>query len=358
MQFFAPKKLVTTLGVIGLTFATTSFVSHSALATDSKPTLTIMTYDSMQDYGVTKALEKLFLPQCDCQIKWVTVPSQYQLLNQYALTAGKKSAAPVDLLLGVDLNSATQAAAKYSKLFRIGNFKVESFTNFPYAQTWNNDYAQPITSSPVTVYYNSEKYTPSRSYKDFPDLINNLDASFIFGDPRSNDLGRTLAQVIAHYGKTEQEQVVLWEKIKAKTVLVGKGWSTSYGVFAKGESQAAIAYASSEIYHVLVENKTNLKPLLKDAPVPYLVDSILLPKTSSQQALADKFAAFMLQPEAQKIVFKYNAAYPVVNIDSVLNDAEKAQAAGVKQYKVLDLRQLSAKAYDLSLKAYLQVFAK
>ncbi|RIY32379.1 hypothetical protein CKF54_05005 [Psittacicella hinzii] len=324
----------------------------------ANPTLNVLTYDTLKNYGVAQALSDLFEPQCKCTINWLTEASQYQLLNKYLLTVNSKSATKVDVLLGVDANSATLAQERLNKLFRPINYKVEALNNFPFAQQWDNPYAQPMSSSAVTVIYNKDKYTPKQEYTNFVDLINNIDFSFIFGDPRSNDLGRTLNKVIAYYGKNSEERLALWQKIKDHTVTVGKGWSSSYGVFAKGESQAALGYSSSVIYHTLVENKTNLQSLLNQATVPFLVDSLLLTSNGEQKQLAEQFASFLLTPEAQKVLFKYNSSYPVVNIDSILTPAEQAVAKGIQQYKVLDLRQLNSKAEEDALNAYLKVFVQ
>ncbi|MFC6277166.1 thiamine ABC transporter substrate-binding protein [Psittacicella hinzii] len=350
-----------------ISFKTWSLVGLSALAVSvntlpvakaEQPVLNVLTYSVIQDYGVDKQISALFEPQCGCKINWILDQHQYQMLNRYALTASKKNATPVDVIVGVDITSATLANSTYKKLFRPINYQVSALNNFPFAQTWNNTYAQPLTSSAVTVMYNTYKFKPSENYASFVDLINKMPFTFIFGDPRSNDLGRTLNQIIAYYGKDATQQEVLWQKIKAKTVTVGKGWSSSYGIFAKGESQAALAYSSSIIYHTLVEHKTNLQPLLIGDAVPFLVDSVLLPVKSKQPKLAEQFAKFLLTPEAQKVFFKYNSSYPVVNIDSVLSEQEQAVAKTINNYKVLDLRQLDPQAEKSALQAYIKVFVK
>lgn len=336
-----------------------SLLSFSLLALPAfanQPTLNVLTYEVIRDYGVAEQISKLFEPQCNCKINWITDSSQFQMLNKYVVTVNSKSAQPVDVIVGVDINSATLAKDQLSKLFRPINYAPESLNNFPFASTWNNPYAQPLSSSAVTVIYNSDKYTPGQNYTSFVDLINNINFSFIFGDPRSNDLGRTLNKIIAYYGHDDASRVALWQKIKDHTVTVGKGWSSSYGVFAKGESQAALGYSSSVIYHTLVENKTNLQPLLQGAQLPFLVDSVLLPAKTQNAALADQFAAFLLTPEAQKVFFKYNSSYPVVNIDSVLSPEERKVAAGINNYKVLDLRNLDVQAEKSALDAYVKVF--
>ncbi|RIY38421.1 thiamine ABC transporter substrate-binding protein [Psittacicella gerlachiana] len=342
-----------------LSLVALGMLATSAFATNSdRPTLNILTYEVIKDYGVAQAISDLFEPQCGCKLNWFTDSSQFQMLNKYVLTANSKSAQAVDVIVGVDINSATLVKEKLQGLFRPINYQVETLNNFPFAATWDNQFAQPLSSSAVTVIYNSDKYTPTRQFKDFPDLIEHMDFSFIFGDPRSNDLGRTLNKIIAYYATNQEQRIALWQKIKAKTVTVGKGWSSSYGVFAKGESQAALGYSSSVIYHTLVENKPNLQPLLQGAKLPFLVDSVLLTKNTKQAALADQFAAFLLTPEAQKLFFKYNSSYPVINIDAVLSPTERAVAAGINNYQVLDLRNLDPQAEKDALDAYVKVFVQ
>lgn len=359
-KFFAQLKrnLVTqcvpaSLGmVIGLGMLGWSVNAQAA----PKPTLNVLTYDVMDSYGVAKALTPDFEKQCGCIIKWTFANQQVQLQPNFLLNYKKQA---YDVVLGMNQQQANEALTKYSKYFIPVQVDFKKLNNVGFDAT-RNKYALPVSWSPLAIAYNSitTKLTPT-TFKSFKDWVESDKTSFIFADPRTNDLGAHLNRLVAYYYPTAAQQEAAWQKIKAKTVTVGKGWSSSYGVFVKGEAHSAMAYASSQIYHQLVEKRHDIEFLNFSTGVPYLADNLLIAANAPQARLAQQFAQYMLTPAAQKVLFLYNSSYPVVKFpNGSVSAAEQQIANTVTNYKIIDLYNLSDKQLKTAQAAYLKVFSK
>lgn len=320
-----------------------------------KPTLSILTYDVMESYGVAKALTPEFEKQCGCNLKWTFATQQVQLQQNFLLNYKKQA---YDVVLGMSQQQANEALTKYSKYFAPIQVDFKQLNNISFKAT--NKYALPISWSPLAIAYNTKttQLTPT-SYKSFTAWVASDQHSFIFADPRTSDLGAHLNRLIAYYYPTSAEQEAAWSKIKDKTVTVGKGWSASYGVFVKGEAQTSMAYASSQIYHQLVEKRSEIGFLNFSTGMPYLADNLLIAANASQARLAQQFAQYMLSPHAQKILFLSNSSYPVIKFTAGSVSAAELQVANmVTNYKILDLYSLSDKQLQSAQNAYLKVFSK
>ena len=111
--------------------------SFQAAADNSKPVLTVYTYDSfVAEWGPGPEIKKNFEAQCNCELKLVGLSDGVTLLNRLRME-GKKSQA--DIILGLD-NNLMQAALD-TGLFKESNVdqsklvlpvKWESKTFIPY----------------------------------------------------------------------------------------------------------------------------------------------------------------------------------------------------------------------------------
>lgn len=332
------------------------FTSPTVYANNAE--LNVLTYEVYDSYGIAKALTPLFEKECNCKVKWHFAAQQHLLLNQVALNYKKRS---FDVVVGMNY-SQTQLAnsKKYTNFFAKLEYNKGLITNFPFYSNWSNDLAAPVSYSPVTIaYYPVKTKQKPDTYQSFKDWVEKDTNSFIFGDPRTNDLGANLNKMIAFYYPTAAEQEKAWQLIKNRTITVGKGWSSSYGVFAKGESLAAGAYASSQIYHTLVDKRNDLGFFQFKAGSATTVDSALVTSNAKQPELAQQFVRFMLSQPAQKVLFVYNSSYPVISLNQTnASAAEIALAASAKLYPTLDLSKVTEQQEKSALNAYLKVFAK
>lgn len=354
MKLFSSLKLAT-ISTVLLTLGV------SLAQADSKPVVKALTYEAMKEYGVTKALTPILETQCACTIEWSTVKNQHLILNTLSLdkATGKTN---YDVLVGVNVNDAFKVRKVAKELS--AKSKPVPFTKLNYSQAdvaafnlgnWDNFYALPISSSPIAVFVNTDKVKPTPSYSSWKDWIENDKHSFIFANPETNDIARAMRRIIAYYYPTEAEQKHAWEKIKSRTVTVGTGWSSSYGVFSKGESEEAAGYASSIIYHRLVEKaKFNLEPLLFADGTVLLTDSVVVPANNSQPEASKKLAMALVSPQAQQILMSYNSANPVIKFaPGVLSDAETKVLKQLGAYKLLPIDYSKE---EPSIKPYLEAF--
>jgi len=89
----------------------------------------------------------------------------------------------------------------------------------------------------------------------------------------------------------------------------------------KGEADMVLSYTTSPAYHIVDENKTNIKsaPFKEGHYGQIEVAGIL--KSSKQQALAKKFLAFMHSQTFADIIPTGNWGYPVVKGSKPLHPA-------------------------------------
>ena len=92
------------------------------------------------------------------------------------------------------------------------------------------------------------------------------DFKIVIQDPRSSTAGLGLLLWIKSvYG---DKTVEYWKHLAPHILTIPKGWSEAYGLFLKGEADMVLSYTTSPAYHIVEENKTNIKsaPFKKGAP--------------------------------------------------------------------------------------------
>lgn len=384
----SPKVGLITLSHLALAFsafqvlpATAQGDTNSTLpaaAANSVPSLRILTYGEVSEYGAAAKLTKLFEPVCGCKLDWHVIDRQNLLLSNYLLNSD------YDVVFGVNLRDAVLAGTKYADKFAKVDFEPSLLTNFAYAGTWDNPYAQPLTHAAVTVIYNTDlvskaDYYKPTLYRSFKEFVLEDKSTLSIGDPRTNDVGRALARLIAYYFPTYQQQLQAWQALKPRVVKVGRSWSSYYQAFTQGQVQATLTYSSSVIYHNLIEGNFRYQNLQFTRGMPYLVDSLLIAKDAKEPVLAQEFAKFSLSPAAQRVLFVQNAVYPVITLlegqtelyqpklpwlSQVEQAVEVPEISGKEEeyagqsifYPLLDLRALTQQQLDSVIRAYTQVF--
>lgn len=155
--------------------------SFQAAADNSKPVLTVYTYDSfVAEWGPGPEIKKNFEAQCNCELKLVGLSDGVTLLNRLRME-GKKSQA--DIILGLD-NNLMQAALD-TGLFKESNVdqsklvlpvKWESKTFIPYDYGW------------FAFIYNKDTLpNPPKSMKEL--LNSDQKLTIIYQDPRTSTRG-------------------------------------------------------------------------------------------------------------------------------------------------------------------------
>ncbi len=292
--------------LLPLALSALSFNSYADDNNDNKEVkqnLTVYSYDSFtSDWGPGPKLKKEFEKDCHCTVSFVPFEDGVTLFNRLRLE-GKNTKA--DVIIGLDNNLLH--TAEQSQLFAKTNIDISQL-QLPIE--WKSQTFIPYDYGQYAFIYDSTKFkNPPKSLKE---LIENKKLSVIYQDPRTSTVGRGLLAWVNEVYKDEQKTATAWQQLASHTVTVGKGWSETYGAFLKGESDAVLSYNTSPLYHQINENKDNYKAMTFDEGHIVQIEVAATLASSKQPELAQKFVAFMITPEAQKIIALNNIMLPVI----------------------------------------------
>ncbi len=264
-------------------------------------TLTVYAYSSfVGKYGPGPAIKTAFEAECACTLDWVALDDGVAILNRLKLEGAGSRA---DIALGLDMNLVAEARqggmfAKHGKPAAKLSLPVE----------WTDDTFLPFDYGHFAVVYDTQKMSaPPKSLKELVD--GDPAQKIVIQDPRTSTPGLGLMLwVKAVYGK---DAPAAWAKLKPRVLTVTKGWSEAYGLFTKGEAPMVFSYALSPAYHMEMEKSTRYQAASFSEGHYLQVEVAGKLKSAKQDALADKFMAFMLTPGFQGKIPTGNWMYPV-----------------------------------------------
>jgi len=267
-----------------------------------KPTLTIYTYDAFaSSWGPAPKIKQAFEKEHKITLKFVGLSSSIGALRKIQLE-GKRTKA--DILLGLDTSIAQ--VAKKTGLFVPHELNT---SNLDLPVPYNDDTFVPFDYSFFAFVYDENRV------KNVPDSFEALasmpkDFKIVIQDPRSSTAGLgLLLWVKSIYG---DKSGAYWKRLTPHILTITKGWSEAYGLFLKGEADMVLSYTTSPAYHMVEENKTNIKAApFKEGHYGQIEVAAVL-KSSKHQALAKEFLAFMHTKTFTDIIPTANWAYPVV----------------------------------------------
>jgi len=135
-------------------------------------------------------------------------------------------------------------------------------------------------------------------------------------DPRTSTPGLGLVMWLRDlYGDKAPE---IWAGIKPKILTVTQGWSESYGLFTEGEAPLVLSYTTSPAYHQIVEETERYKAAIFPEGHYMQIEVAARLASASQPDLAQSFLAFLISPEAQKVLPTTNYMYPARDIGADL----------------------------------------
>ena len=272
------------------------------MASDTKPTLTIYTYDSFTaSWGAAPKIKEAFEKLHDCHVKFVGMSSSIGALRKIQLE-GKNTKA--DILLGLDTSIAQ--TANETGLFAKHDLD-SSKLDLPVSYTDEN--FVPYDYSYFAFVYDSDKIkNPPLSFEALAAMPE--DFKIIIQDPRSSTPGLGLLLWVKEvYGEKAGEY---WKKLSPHILTITKGWSESYGLFLRGEADMVLSYTTSPAYHIIEENKTNFKAANFTEGHYGQIEVAAILKSSKNKELAQNFLAFMHSETFADIIPTTNWAYPVV----------------------------------------------
>ncbi|SKA11072.1 thiamine transport system substrate-binding protein [Oceanospirillum multiglobuliferum] len=273
------------------------FFSSSVFA----KTLNVYTYDSfVSDWGPGPKLKAAFEAQCHCDLNFIAVEDGVSILNRVRIE-GKKSKA--DVLLGLD-NGLIEEARRLG-LVQAHGLKTDQIKA---ELEWQDRDFMPFDYGYFAFIYDSRKITaPAQSL----DELIQSDAQIIYQDPRTSTPGQGLMTWInAVYGESAAES---WQQLSKHTVTVTKGWWEAYSMFLEGGSDYVLSYTTSPAYHAIVEGHEYYKAALFAEGHVAQVEVAAIAANSAQVELAQQFVAFLISPEAQRIIPTTNWMLPVID---------------------------------------------
>lgn len=279
-----------------------------------KSILTIYTYDAFSaSWGAAPKIKVAFEKEHDCKVKFVGLSSSIVALRKIQLE-GKKTKA--DILLGIDTNIAE--VAKKTGLFVPHELNTTDLhLPFPYV----DDIFTPFDYSYCAFVYDENKVkNPPHSFEDLASMPKGF--KIVIQDPRSSTAGLgLLLWVKSVYGDKAGQY---WKRLAPYILTITKGWSEAYGLFLKGEADMVLSYTTSPAYHMVEENKSNIKaaPFKEGHYGQIEVAGIL--KSSQHKVCAKKFLSFMHTETFADIIPTANWSYPVVKGEKPLHKAFEA----------------------------------
>jgi thiamine transport system substrate-binding protein len=218
-----------------------------------------------------------------------------------------------DIVLGLDNFIGGEARA--SGLFVPHGLDLSGL-NLP--QPWTDPDFVPFDTGYFAFVYNKTRTpNPPSSFEELIALPD--DFKIVVIDPRSSTTGLgNVVWIRAAYGDRAPE---IWAGLKPHILTMSRGWSEAYGLFTRGEADMAISFSTSPAYHVIAENdETYAAAVFKEGHIAQVETAGIL-KSSPDQQLARDFLAYLVTPEAQKIIPTTNWMYPVVDLGTDLPPA-------------------------------------
>lgn len=273
----------------------------SPAAAQDKPTLTVMTYASFAGkYGPGPKLKDAFEAGCGCTLVWQASEDSGAMVARLKLEG---TAATADAVVGIDANLTAEARAA-------GVFAPHGLpTPQALPTAWKDDSFLPFDYGWFAFVYDSSKM--KKPPQSMAELIaaRSDELKIVVQDPRSSSVGLGgLLWLRAIYGDKADEA---WAKLKPKIVTVTKGWSEAYGLFLKGEADMVLSYTTSPAYHLIAEKKEQYRAATFDEGHYLQIETAGVLASSKQKELATKFLAFLVGPEAQKLIPTSQWMYPV-----------------------------------------------
>ena len=276
------------------------FLTATAAVAQDKPVLTVYTYDSfVSDWGPGPQIETGFEAECGCDLEFVATGDGAALLSRVLLEGAGTEA---DIVLGLDTSLTAAAAA--SGLFAPHG---QDGTVYDLPVAWTDPVFVPYDWGWFAFVYDKTKTDTVPA--DFEALAAS-DLTIVIQDPRSSTPGLgLLLWVKTAYG---DRAGAIWEGLSDNIVTVTPGWSEAYGLFLEGEADMVLSYTTSPAYHLIAENDDS-KAAAAFSEGHYLqVEVAAKLKGTGEDALADRFLAFIASDAFQTVIPETNWMYPAI----------------------------------------------
>jgi thiamine transport system substrate-binding protein len=273
-----------------------------------RPVLSIYAPDSFAaEWGPGPGLKAGFEAQCACTVEFSTGEDGISTLRKIQLEG---PASRADVLLGIDTTIAAEARA--TGLFAPHGVDTAGLA---LSAPWTDAEFVPFDYGYFAYVYNSETVpNPPRSFEELIALPD--DFKIVVQDPRSSTPGfGHVIWIASAYGERAPE---IWAGLKPHILTVTRGWSESWDLFLAGEADMVLSYTTSPAYNAVMENDTRYAyaPFAEGHVAQIELGGVLA--GADQPELARQFLAYLITPEAQKLIPTTNWMYPVADIGDAL----------------------------------------
>jgi thiamine transport system substrate-binding protein len=323
------KHLIGYLIFIVLALASAHFFKQQKeVDSDNRPTVRIYGSSSfVGSWGPGPVLKEAFEADCNCRVELFDTADTAVLLQRMQSDAANTVA---DLIVGFDQFDIEKAEKAVSwKKLNLANQELDPNI----VQFSSGIYFVPYDYAPIAVNFKiSETPDLPRSFDDL------LDAKFkrriSLQDPRTSSPGLQFLLWLVKV-KGEDGAFEYLAKLSSNIHSISPSWSTSYGLFQKGQAKATVSYGTSPIYHLIEEKNSDYRAAEFNEGHPIQVEFMGMPSSCRNCDLGEKFAQYILSPAGQKIIMTKNYMLPV--IPSVQKGSE---FENLPQLKVIDQSEI------------------
>lgn len=285
------------------------YLSYSKIKNLTKADLIIYSYSSFTSkWGPGPLIKAQFEEKCHCVTEFRNADDSRLLIQRIELERDKDGA---DIVIGLNQWDVERAKLKLGFKNEIGlDELINKDEVLELSGVGESAQLVPFDWGPMA--FNTKKGSPVSNAKSLNDFLMNLpEKSLALQDPRTSSPGLNflfwLVQVLG-----EDEAFQYLDKLKSKIFNVTSGWSTSYGLFQKGQAQAVFSYVTSPLYHLIEEKDSNYLALPFEEGQPIHIEYAgVLPQCINCER-ASEFMRFLISPSVQKILMEKNYMLPVI----------------------------------------------
>jgi thiamine transport system substrate-binding protein len=305
---FSPNKMNRLLKLLSIIYLCCSF----SVKAETPKTLTIYATDSFStNWGAGGVIKEAFEKKFNCKLKFISFDHASSIISRLNFEGNKGKA---DLVLGLDFTQSN--LLNVAKLFEPHNIPVKQL-NLPMA--WQDKIFLPYCYGYLTFIYNAEKeLVLPKNFQELIDSSNNL--RIIMADPRSSSLGFDFliwTNEVFHNKFKER-----WQALSKKVAVFTQGWAEAWSLFTQSEGDLVLSYDTSAGYHIINGKRILLKPLILEDGHMIQFQVVAKLKSAQEKNLADQFLNFLIEPETQQLIAKYNRMHPVVVKDHDMRSEE------------------------------------
>lgn len=268
-------------------------MDRSAFAADK---LRVLSYSSfVSSFGPGPELVQKFREETGVEVELVNIGDSGLLITKLK----EDASIPVDVVLGLDRMALTEA----SNGLGWQPLADELFQSIrPELLAPSSQQFIPVMWAPLTFLFKKGTFKAQETLLDF--FKSSSDSAVSLQDPRlstpglqflfwQNQLGLDLAQ------------------LEPKQFRISSSWSQAYGVFKRDAAQAVFTYLTSIVFHWDQEKNESYDYLVLPQGHPYQVEMMAVSDRCRRCEDAQKFVAFLLRDENQKVLMEKNYMFPV-----------------------------------------------